>query len=609
MLARKGFFAVRAAHSDAPRLLSSERIRSNMIKRFIAYYKPHRKLFALDMCCAFVVALCDLFYPIIARNIINIYVPEQNLRLLLVWAVVLLGIYVLKACLSYVVQYWGHMVGVGIQGDMRRDMFRHLQRLPFAFFDENKTGAIMSRMINDLQDVSELAHHGPEDLFLSCILMVGAFIMLSTISLPLTVLAFAAVPFVVLFAIRSRKRMQAAFKETRVQTADINAGVETAIAGMRVSRAYSGEEHENSKFDLANSLFISAKAASYRAMAWFYSGTGFLTDVLYLIVLCGGGVFFFKGAIDAGDYAAFLLYINMFLKPINKFIAMFEQLQNGMTGFARFIEVMDEAPEAEDPNAIDAGRLKGHIRFADVSFRYQNSDAIDQESRVISGLTLDIPAGRTLALVGPSGGGKTTLCNLIPRFYDVDAGAITIDGMDIRSISRASLRRNIGIVAQDVFLFNGTIRENIAYGDLEATDEAIMEAAKKANIHDYIMTLEDGYDTNVGERGLKLSGGQRQRISIARVFLKNPAILILDEATSALDNETEMLIQKSLSALSRGRTCIIVAHRLSTIKQADEIAVLTKGGIIEQGTHAALMAQGGTYAALYNYQFRAEDQA
>lgn len=577
-----------------------------MLKRFIAYYKPHSKRFALDMCCAFVVALCDLFYPIIARNIINVYVPEQNLRLLLFWAGALLAIYLVKAGLSYVVQYWGHMVGVGIQGDMRRDMFRHLQRLPFAFFDENKTGAIMSRMINDLQDVSELAHHGPEDIFLSCILLIGSFIMLSTINLQLTILAFAAVPFVIWFAISARKNMQDAFKESRVQTADINAGVETAIAGMRVSRAYTGEAHENSKFDMANSLFISAKAASYRAMAWFFSGSGFLTDALYLIVLCGGGLFFFRGAINAGDFAAFLLYINMFLKPINKFINMFEQLQNGMTGFARFIEVMDEAPEAEDPKALDAGKLEGHIRFEGVSFRYENSDALDHESRVISGLTLDIPAGRTLALVGPSGGGKTTLCNLIPRFYDVDAGAITIDGLDIRSLSRASLRRNIGIVAQDVFLFNGSIRENIAYGDLDATDEAIIEAAKKANIHDHIMTLEDGYDTNVGERGLKLSGGQRQRISIARVFLKNPAILILDEATSALDNETEMLIQKSLAQLSRGRTCIIVAHRLSTIKQADEIAVLTKGGVTERGTHNELMALGATYAALYNYQFRVE---
>ncbi|NCB30623.1 MAG: ABC transporter ATP-binding protein [Clostridia bacterium] len=580
-----------------------------MIKRFIAYYKPHKKLFVLDMCCAFIVAVCDLFYPIITRQVINVYVPQQNLRLLLIWAVVLLLIYLVKAGLTYVVQYWGHIVGVRMQGDMRRDMFRHLQKLPFSFYDENKTGGIMSRMINDLQDVSELAHHGPEDLFLSIILLIGSFVMLATINLSLTLIAFAGIPFVIWFAVVSRKGMRDAFRKNRVRTADINAGVETAIAGMRVSRAYSGEEHENAKFDHANALFKLSKAAAYKAMGWFFSGTGFLTDMLYLVVLLFGGLFFFRGAIDAGDFAAFILYINMFLKPINKFITMFEQLQNGMTGFSRFVEVMDEPPEAEAPAAEDAGRLAGHIRFEGISFRYRNSDALEQESRVVSDLFLDIPAGRTLALVGPSGGGKTTLCNLIPRFYDVDAGAITIDGKDIRSLTRASLRRNIGIVAQDVFLFNGSIRENIAYGDLDATEEQIVEAAKKANIHEHIMTLEDGYDTNVGERGLKLSGGQRQRISIARVFLKNPAILILDEATSALDNETEMLIQKSLFELSRGRTCIIVAHRLSTIKQADEIAVLTRGGITERGTHAQLMALGGTYAALYNYQFRAEDQA
>ena len=404
----------------------------------------------------------------------------------------------------------------------------------------------------------------------------------------------------------ARKGMRDAFKESRVQTAHINAGVETAIAGMRVSRAYSGEEHENEKFDGANALFIRAKDAAYRAMAWFNGGTTFLTDMLYLVVLLAGGLFF-AGKIDAGSFAAFLLYMNVFLKPVNRFVAMIEQLQNGMTGFARFIEVIDQPPEAEDPNARDAGLLQGHIRFEGVSFHYQNSDQPGEEAQVVRNLNLDIPAGRTLALVGPSGGGKTTLCNLIPRFYDVDAGRITIDGMDIRDMTRASLRRNIGIVAQDVFLFTGTIRENIAYGDLEATDAQIMEAAKKANIHDYIMTLEKGYDTDVGERGVKLSGGQRQRISIARVFLKNPAILILDEATSALDNETEMHIQQALTELSRGRTCIIVAHRLSTIKNADEIAVLAHGEILEKGTHQALMEQGGAYAALYAYQFRPED--
>lgn len=578
-----------------------------MLLRFIRYYKPHWRLFALDMTCSLVVAVCDLFYPMIAKDIINVYVPQRNLHALLLWAGILFGIYLLKACLTYVIQYWGHMVGIGMQGDMRRDMFRHMQKLPFAFFDENKTGALMSRMINDLQDLSELAHHGPEDLFLSVVLFIGSFVMLSQVNLPLTCIAFGAAPLVLWFAIAARKGMRVAFQESRVQTAHINAGVETAIAGMRVSRAYSGEEHENEKFDGANALFIRAKDAAYRAMAWFNGGTTFLTDLLYLVVLLAGGLFFFAGRIDAGSFAAFLLYMNVFLKPVNRFVAMIEQLQNGMTGFARFIEVIDQPPEAEDPNARDAGALQGHIRFEGVSFHYQNSDQPGAEAQVVRNLELDIPAGRTLALVGPSGGGKTTLCNLIPRFYDVDAGRITIDGMDIRDMTRASLRRNIGIVAQDVFLFTGTIRENIAYGDLEATDGQIIEAAKKANIHDYIMTLEKGYDTDVGERGVKLSGGQRQRISIARVFLKNPAILILDEATSALDNETEMHIQQALTELSRGRTCIIVAHRLSTIKNADEIAVLAHGEILEKGTHQALMERGGAYAALYAYQFRPED--
>ena len=578
-----------------------------MLLRFIRYYKPHWRLFALDMTCSLVVAVCDLFYPMIAKDIINVYVPQGNLHALLLWAGILFGIYLLKACLTYVIQYWGHMVGIGMQGDMRRDMFRHMQKLPFAFFDENKTGALMSRMINDLQDLSELAHHGPEDLFLSVVLFIGSFVMLSQVNLPLTCIAFGAAPLVLWFAIAARKGMRVAFKESRVQTAHINAGVETAIAGMRVSRAYSGEEHENEKFDGANALFIRAKDAAYRAMAWFNGGTTFLTDMLYLVVLLAGGLFFFAGRIDAGSFAAFLLYMNVFLKPVNRFVAMIEQLQNGMTGFARFIEVIDQPPEAEDPNARDAGALQGHIRFEGVSFHYQNSDQPGEEAQVVRNLELDIPAGRTLALVGPSGGGKTTLCNLIPRFYDVDAGRITIDGMDIRDMTRASLRRNIGIVAQDVFLFTGTIRENIAYGDLEATDGQIIEAAKKANIHDYIMTLEKGYDTDVGERGVKLSGGQRQRISIARVFLKNPAILILDEATSALDNETEMHIQQALTELSRGRTCIIVAHRLSTIKNADEIAVLAHGEILEKGAHQALMERGGAYAALYAYQFRPED--
>ena len=576
----------------------------HLLRRFAAYYKPHRVLFYTDLACAFVVALCDLFYPMIAKSIINDYVPNQNLRMLLIWSAVLLGIYILKAGLNYFIQYWGHIVGVRIQGDMRRDMFRHMQKLPFSYFDETKTGTIMSRMINDLMDISELAHHGPEDLFLSVIMLVGSFIMLARINLWLTCIIFAVIPFIVLFAVLLRKELQATFRKTREEVAEVNANVETAIAGIRVSKAYTTAEYENRKFDQANERFKEARGLAYRAMGKFFSGMGLFQDLLYLIVLVAGGLFFFYGWIDTGEFAAYLLYISMFLKPIQRLVNIFEQIQNGMTGFTRFCEVMDEAEESEPENPVPIQTLQGNIRFDHVGFRYKNSDEADAESRVIHDMTLQIDKGRTVALVGPSGAGKTTLCHLSPRFYELNEGAITIDGIDIRRMSRYDLRRNIGMVAQDVFLFNGTIRQNIAYGKLDATDEEIIEAAKKANIHEYIMTMDQGYDTQVGERGVKLSGGQKQRISIARVFLKNPAILILDEATSALDNATEMLIQESLEELSRGRTCIVVAHRLSTIKNADEIVVLTRDGVVERGTHEELLANHALYESLYQYQFR-----
>ena len=575
----------------------------HLVKRFVSYYKPHRKLFAIDMACAFIVAVCDLFYPIIAGNIIDDYVPNQNLRLLLTWSGVLLGIYLVKAVLNYVIQYWGHIVGVRIQGDMRRDMFRHMQKLPFAFFDENKTGTLLSRMVNDLQDVSELAHHGPEDLFLSLIMLVGSFIILAGTDLLLTVIIFAFLPVMVFVASKLRKGMQEAFRATRVEVGEVNANVETAIAGMRVSRSYTAASHENRKFDSANERFKLARGRAYREMGKFHSSMTLFNDLLYLIVLVAGGLFFFYGRISIGDFTKYILFITMFLKPINRLVNIFEQLQNGMTGFQRFVEIMDQKDET-DTGTIEADALRGNIVFDHVSFRYENSDARDVESKVIHDLSMHIEPGKTVALIGPSGGGKTTICNLIPRFYEADEGTIYIDGVDIRDLTRESLRRNIGIVAQDVFLFNGSIRENIAYGNLDATDEEIVEAAKKAHIHDYIMTLDHGYDTGVGERGVKLSGGQKQRISIARVFLKNPSILILDEATSALDNATEMLIQQALNDLSHGRTCIVVAHRLSTIKNADEIIVLTKDGITERGTHEALIAAGGMYAKLYQYQFR-----
>ncbi len=572
-----------------------------MLKRFAAYYRPHWKLFTFDMVCAFLAAVCDLFYPLIAKDIINDYVPNQNMRLLLVWAAVLLGIYLFKAVLTYIVQYWGHIVGVRIQGDMREKMFRHLQKLPFAFFDENKTGTIMSRMINDLMDISELAHHGPEDLFISVIQLAGAFVMLCTINVPLTLIVFAVLPFIVFFAQKTRHMMKDAFRETRVEMAEINANIETAIAGIRVSRSYTADAHETNKFVRANQRFKAARGRAYRSMGVFFSGMGFMMDFLYLLVLFAGGLFFFKGWINTGEFAAYLLYISMFLKPIQKLVNIFEQLQNGITGFQRYEEILAQEPEAESPEAEEVDTLYGEIDFDHVTFRYENSDASEDHKDVIHDLSFHLEPGKMVAFVGPSGGGKTTVCHLIPRFYEIQSGSIAIDGRDIRNISRFSLRKNIGMVAQDVFIFDGTIRENIAYGDLDATEEQIIDAAKKARIHDYILTLEEGYDTQVGERGVRLSGGQKQRLSIARAFLKNPPILILDEATSALDNMTEMQIQESLEELSQGRTTLVVAHRLSTIKNADEILVLTDKGIEERGSHETLLEHNGLYAKLYQY--------
>lgn len=571
-----------------------------MIRNFISYYKPYRLMFFIDMACAFLVSLCNLIYPYLAKDIINVYVPEKNLNMILLWSGILLGVYVIKAVLNFVIQYWGHVLGVGIQGDMRSDLFRKLQSLPFSFFDENKTGALMSRTVNDLQDISELAHHGPEDLFLSALSLIGAFFIMASIDLRLTLIVYAAIPFIVLFAVLTRKEMMRSFRVAREEIAGVNAELETSISGIRVSKSYTAEASEQAKFDRANDKFRVAKAKSYRIMGVFFSGMGLLSDLLYLLILVAGGLFFLYGEIDTGEFAAYLLYISMFLDPIKKLISIFEQLQNGMTGFARFREIMDQSPEEDCETPEPLGNVKGEIRFEDVSFSYREGD----EKPVINHLSLSIAAGRTVALVGPSGGGKTTLCNLIPRFYEIDAGTITLDGHDIRKVRRQELRQNIGTVAQDVFLFEGTVKDNIRFGKPDATDEEIVSAAKRAEIHDFILSLPQGYDTNVGERGVRLSGGQKQRISIARVFLKDPAVLILDEATSALDNVTEQQIRRALDKLSQGRTGLIVAHRLSTVKNADEIIVLTGEGVAERGTHEQLLEKDGIYADLYRSQFR-----
>ncbi len=568
-----------------------------MLKRFAAYYKPHMAIFIADLVCALLLAGADLFYPMITRQMIDKYIPDRMLTELLVWAGVLTGLYFLKIALNYFVNYYGHVMGVKMQSDMRKKVFSHLQELPFEYYDNNKTGTIMSRIVNDLFDVSELAHHGPEDLFLSAVLLIGSFVLMSSINFPLTLIVFASVPFFLAYTIHKRRRMSKAFSDTRVEVGEVNAILENSIAGIRVAKAYTNSAYEIDRFEQGNGRFVDARRRAYKVMGEFSAVTAFMTDFLNLVVLVSGGLFVYFDKIELGDFAAFILFVNVFMTPIRKLIGFVEQYQNGMAGFARFCEIMDVQAEKEAVNAREVGVLNGAIEFEHVSFAY------DAHSVVLSDVSLSIPEGRRVALVGPSGAGKTTICNLIPRFYELSDGRILIDGIDVADMTLTSLRKNIGIVAQDVFLFTGTVFENIAYGKPNASLAEVEEAAKEANIHEFIMTLPEGYETFIGERGVKLSGGQKQRISIARAFLKNPPILILDEATSALDNATELAIQQSLDRLCKGRTTLIVAHRLSTIKNADEIIVIDEEGIRERGDHATLMALNGIYTTLYNSQF------
>ena len=570
-----------------------------MIKKFVSYYRPHIPLFLLDMFCALVVAVCNLAYPKIASSIVGGFeTGNMEQRTLIISALILFGVYVLKSVCLYIVGYYGHLVGVRMQADMRRDLFMKYERLPFSYFDDHKTGDLLTRITNDLWEVSELAHHGPENLFLAVLMFIGSFAILSSIDLTLTLIMFAVVPFIILFTVISRRRMSQSMKASRKQMSEINSTLENSIGGVRETKAYAAEAQEICKFNETNALFRKYRGQAMKAIGSFDSVMTFLQDILYLTIVLVGGLFLYSGRLTAADFTAFLLYITMFLNPIQRFVALFQQLQEGMSGFSRFCEIM-EAEEEIDGGKTELTDVRGELIFENVSFGYNSEDG----KQVISDLTLHIPAGRTLALVGPSGGGKSTLCHLIPRFYEINQGRILLDGVDTKDISLNSLRRNIGIVSQTVFLFDGSVRDNIAYGSEGVTEEQIIEAAKKANIHDYISTLEQGYDTHVGERGVKLSGGQRQRIAIARVFLKNPKLLILDEATSALDNATEMQIQASLEELSRGRTVIVVAHRLSTVKNADEIVVLDKVGIVERGNHDQLIAQNGEYKKLYEYTY------
>ena len=568
-----------------------------MFKRFISYYKPHKKIFILDMLASFTVSFIGIVYPIVTRTMLNDLIPNKKFKMIFIFGTALLTLYFIRMLLNFFIQYQGHIMGVKMQAQMRHDMFTHLEKLPYSFYDNHETGKLMSRMTNDLMDISELAHHGPENLIVSTITILTSFIYLSTINIWLTLIIFICVPFLVIISVLLKNRMKDAFMRSRKSIAKINADLESSISGIRVTKAFTNAEKETEKFEKGNEEFVKSRKDAYKAMGQFHSTTSFVTDIFNVIVLIAGGIFLYKGKITFADYSAFIVSVNLFLTPVTTLINFMEQYQNGVTGFERFIEIMDTKPEKDKDNAKNIEKLNGNIEFENVSYGY------DGEKNVLKNISLKINQGQTFALVGSSGGGKTTICHLIPKFYTVKNGKIKIDGYDINDITAGSLRKNIGIVQQDVYLFNSSIKENILYGRLDATDEEVIEAAKKANIHDYIVSLEDGYETQIGERGVKLSGGQKQRLSIARVFLKNPSILILDEATSALDNATETLIQNALNELCKGRTTIVVAHRLSTIKNADEIAVVSDGKIIEKGTHNELLNLNCEYAKLYKSQF------
>ncbi len=573
-----------------------------IVKRFISYYKPHLRLFICDMACSLASASLGLLFPLVTKRIMDVTIPHGDLNELILLAALLVGIYLSISLFTFFINYWGHMVGVRIEADIREDLFSHLQKLSFKYYDKNRTGQIMSKILNDLFDITELAHHGPEDVFISLVMFFGSAVILFNIEWRLTLCILVMLPVIAWFALTKRKKMRKAFSDVRVKIADVNSQVENSISGIRVVQSFTNEAHEIEKFNEGNGLFKGAKKASYNAMAVFVSGMGFLTNISNALVLIIGGICVIDGSMNLSDLVVFLLYINIILQPIQRLTNFTQQFEQGMSGFRRFIEIMDTDIDIKDkPNAIKLKNVKGDIEFHNVTFKYT------EDEEVLNNISFKINAGKTIAVVGPSGGGKTTLCQLIPRFYDCLEGFITLDGVDIRDIKLNSLRSSIGMVQQDIFLFTGTIKENIKYGKTNATDEEIIEAAKKARVHDFIMSCPDGYSTNIGEKGVRLSGGQKQRLSIARAFLKNPPIMILDEATSALDNETEQQVQSSLYELSEGRTTLVIAHRLSTIKNADEIIVLTAEGIAEYGSHDLLYANNGIYTKLYDAQFKTID--
>lgn len=556
-------------------------------------------MFTLDMVASLLISVIGMCYPILTRKVFNDFVPNANITMILIFGGVLLVLYFIRMLLRYFVQYYGHVIGVKMQAQMRSDMFKHLEELPYSYYDEHETGKIMSRMTNDLQNVSELAHHGPENLFICGFMVIGSFVYLCTINWLLSLIIFACVPILVAISLIMRKRMREAFTETRKNVAIINSSLESSISGIRVTKAFTNNEKEIEKFEIGNDQYVKSRSKAYKAMGAFSSSTNFIMDLFYLVCVVAGGIIAITtDTFLTADYLAFVVSISLFISPLTTLINFVEQYQDGTTGFKRFLEIMDEKPEKENPNAIEDVSLQGNIEFKDVYFSYET------KANILNDVSFKINKGETIALVGESGGGKTTICHLIPNFYKVTSGEILIDGININDLSFKALRRAIGIVQQDVFLFNGTIKENILYGKLDASFEEVVLASKRANIYDYIMTLPDGFDTEIGERGVKLSGGQKQRLSIARVFLKNPPILILDEATSALDNTTEIMIQDALNELAKGRTTIVVAHRLSTIKNANRIFVVNAGAIVEEGSHEELLSLNGIYARLYNLQFR-----
>ena len=571
----------------------------NTIKKFIHYYGPYKAVFFIDLICAAVISLVDLAYPQILRTMTKTLFTQDKdmiLHALPVIAVSLFVMYIVQSLCKYYVTYQGHMMGANMERDMRRELFDHYQELSFSYYSRNNSGQMMSKLVSDLFDISEFAHHGPENLFISLVKIVGAFIFLFFINKKLALPLIILVIVMFVFSFRQNAKMQETFMENRRKIGDVNASLQDTLSGIRVVQSFANEDIEREKFKKSNEAFLVSKRDNYHCMGGFMSSNLFFQGMMYLVTLVYGGYLIAQGEMQTGDLAMYALYIGIFISPIQILVELVEMMQKGLSGFRRFLDVMETESEIKDADdAVELKDVKGHVCYDHVSFHYS-----DDETPVLSDISIDIPAGRSIALVGPSGSGKTTICSLLPRFYDVTGGSITVDGKDIRGLTLKSLRSQIGMVQQDVYLFDGTIKDNIAYGKPGATDEEIIKAAKCASIHDFIMELPDGYDTYVGERGTRLSGGQKQRISIARVFLKNPPILILDEATSALDNESERWIQKSLEELSKNRTTITIAHRLSTIRDADEIIVITEDGIAERGTHAELLEKNGLYAAYYN---------